>query len=104
MANQLNNFVLNIIKQVAQNNWWQRYLEYVYHLNSNQVLLIAVIAVILITIILYHRFGSGAVAGFLILVFLIYILYTSKIFENWQKDSQEEQRRMQIYQVEMQKK
>ena len=104
MAEAVNQFVLQIIRQVTQSNWWHRYLEYVYQLNHDQVLLIAAVAVVLIAIILYRRFGGGAVAGFFILVFLLYILYSSKIFANWQNDQDEGQRRMQIYQAELQKK
>lgn len=104
MADAVNQFVFNVIKEIMRSNLWHRYLDYVYHLNSNQVLLIAAITVVLITIMLFRRFGVPAVAGFLVFVFLIYILYTSKIFENFQRDSQEEQRRQQIYNVEMQKK
>lgn len=81
-----------------------RYLNFVYNLTPREILIIIALTAFLILIVAYRKFGIGAVIGVLLIYFFAYILFSSNILNNWQNDKMEEQRRMQIYNQEMQKK
>lgn len=80
-----------------------RYLDYVGNLSSRDVLILVVVTAVLILIMAYRKLGIGAVFGLCLIYFFIYVIFYSNIFDNWQKEKMEEQRRMQIYNVELQK-
>jgi hypothetical protein len=104
MADQLNSLVLKYWQQLLSSNYWHEYLTYVNNLTPHQIAILTVVAAILLAAYVYKKFGVSAVSVLLIVYLIYYTVFYSNLFNNWQKDKMEEDRRMQIYQVEMQKK
>ena len=100
----LNQDILNYFNQILQSGYTTRYLEYLSQLSNREIMVMAVVAASLILIMVYRKLGTGAVFGLCLIYFIIYIILCSNIFDNWRKEKMEENRRMQIYNAELQKK
>lgn len=96
--------IQDYIDQLIKLDLPHRYAGYVNNLSSREILVIIIIAAVLILFMAYRKFGVGAVIGVILIYFFAYIIFYSNIFNNWQNDKMEEQRRMQIYSQELQKK
>ncbi|HOZ56190.1 MAG: hypothetical protein BWY51_00656 [Parcubacteria group bacterium ADurb.Bin316] len=103
MSEKINQFFFDYFNQIINSEVIGRYLDYVGNLSSRDVLILVVVTAVLILIMAYRKLGIGAVFGLCLIYFFIYVIFYSNIFDNWQKEKMEEQRRMQIYNVELQK-
>jgi len=104
MLETLNQTFQQYLGKILDSGMLSRYLDYVGNLSSREITAIVVVTAVLILIMAYRKLGVGAVLGLCLIYFFIYVIFYSNIFDNWQKDKLEENRRMQIYNAEMQKK
>ena len=104
MLETLNQNFQQYLGQILNSEMLSRYLDYVGNLSSREVTVIVVATAVLILIMAYRKLGVGAVLGLCLIYFFVYIIFYSNIFDNWQKDKLEENRRMQIYNAELQKR
>ena len=106
MLDQLNNLVQNYFQQWAAllTPSWHEYLAYVYNLTPHQVAILSSVTAVLLAVYVYKKLGVNAVFILLVVYLIYYTVFYSNLFTNWQNGKREEERRMQIYNVELQKK
>ena len=103
MLNNIYQTILTYKDELIKMDLWHRYLDFVSNLTSREILIITIVVAVLILIMAYRKLGIGAVFGLCLIYFFVYMIFHSNIFTNWQKDKDEENRRMQIYNVELNK-
>ena len=106
MISQLNNFVQNYFQQwaVLLAPYWHEYLSYVYNLTPHQISILTSVTAILLAVYVYKRLGVSAVFVLSVVYLIYYTVFYSSFYNNWQNDKMEKERRMQIYNAELQKK
>jgi len=104
MLETLNQTFQQYLGQILNSEILSRYLDYVGSLSSREVVILVAVTAVLILIMAYRKLGVGAVLGLCLIYFFVYVIFYSNIFDNWQKDKLEENRRMQIYNAELQKR
>jgi hypothetical protein len=104
MINQLNNLVQNYFQQWAAllAPSWREYLSYVSNLTPHQIAILTAVTAVLLAIYVYKKLGINAVFILLVVYLIYYTVFYSNLFTNWQNDKREKDRRMQIYNAEMQ--
>ena len=103
MLSDIQHLLYQYLNQLINSHLIQRYFDYVSNLTSQEIIIITIAAAVLILIMIYRKLGVGAAIGLLLIYFFAYIIFYSNIFNNWQRDKMEEDRRMQIYNSELQK-
>jgi len=103
MLSDIEHLLYQYLNQLMNSHLVQRYFDYVSNLSPREIIIITILAAVLILIMIYRKLGVGAAIGLLLIYFFAYIIFYSNIFNNWQKDKMEENRRMQIYNSELQK-
>jgi hypothetical protein len=104
MLDQLNNLTLKYWQLLLTSSYWHEYLSYVYNLTPHQVAILSSVTAILLAVYVYKKFGVSAVFVLLVIYLIYYTVFYSSFYNNWQRDKMEKDRRMQIYNAELQKK
>ena len=104
MLDQLNNLALKYWHIFLASSYWREYLTYASNLTPHQIAVLTAVTAVLLAVYVYKKFGMSATFVLLVIYLLYYTVFYSNLFTNWQNDKREEDRRMQIYNAELQKK